>query len=44
MRDAELGICIRNWIAKVWPFDKVAYPSRDMSWTQWRSLPQRRWD
>jgi hypothetical protein len=44
VRDAELGTRIRNWLANVWPFDKVAYPSRDMTWTQWRSLPQRRWD
>jgi hypothetical protein len=29
---------IKSWIRHEWPFTKVAYPGRDISWTTWKSL------
>ena len=36
--DAILFDTIKEWIAKEWPFKKVAYPGREMSWEDWDSL------
>lgn len=33
--EAEVGKFIRHWIKTEWPFKKVAYPGRDISWKQW---------
>lgn len=43
-RDAELGRLIRAWIATRWPFQSVAYPGRDIAWTEWMQLPLRHWE
>lgn len=32
----------RSWISAAWPFERVAYPGRDVSWEEWRRLPDRR--
>ena len=32
---AEVG----EWIAKEWPFKKVAFPGRNIDWATWRSIP-----
>ncbi len=37
--EQRLYSSVREWIAKNWPFQKVAYPGRDISWDSWRSLP-----
>lgn len=29
---------IKEWILKEWPFKKVAYPGRDISWGEWEIL------
>jgi ketosteroid isomerase-like protein len=29
---------VKGWIAKEWPFRKVAYPGREISWKEWRSM------
>ena len=36
--DAALYAWVRNWIAKDWPFAKVAYPGRSVDWKTWDSL------
>jgi hypothetical protein len=28
---------VRRWIADDWPFDAVAYPGRDIDWSEWQS-------
>lgn len=26
---------LRDWVADAWPFDRVAYPGRDIPWAEW---------
>lgn len=33
--DAELYAWAKDWIAKEWPFAKVAYPGRSIDWAEW---------
>jgi hypothetical protein len=30
---------VKEWIAKEWPFKKVAFPGRDIEWEVWRAIP-----
>ncbi|WP_205619665.1 GNAT family N-acetyltransferase [Eudoraea adriatica] len=36
--DAILFNSVREWIEKDWPFQKVAYPGREISWEDWKVL------
>ncbi|HNR09103.1 MAG TPA: hypothetical protein PKM27_17415 [Saprospiraceae bacterium] len=36
--DSILFDSVKQWIAKKWPFKKVAYPGREINWEAWRSL------
>lgn len=46
-RQSELGsgledrlyAAVRAWMAKEWPFKKVAFPGRDVAWETWRKIP-----
>jgi len=29
---------VKKWIAEKWPFKKVAYPGREISWDKWNKL------
>jgi hypothetical protein len=40
--DAELQAWVMQWMAKDWPFAKVAYPGRTISWEQWDALVPRK--
>ena len=31
---------VKGWIAKKWPFKKVAYPSREIDWKTWQDVPE----
>lgn len=33
--DEAIDSHIRNWISEAWPFTSVAYPGRDIPWTEW---------
>lgn len=33
--DDQLGTAFRTWLAKDWPFKHVAYPGRDIAWSDW---------
>lgn len=33
--DGEIESHIREWISESWPFLEVAYPGRDIPWTEW---------
>ena len=35
----RLYASVRSWIANHWPFQKVAFPGRDIAWDTWRSIP-----
>jgi hypothetical protein len=37
----RLGAAFRAWIAKDWPFGRVAYPGRDIPWNDWPASPAR---
>jgi hypothetical protein len=37
--EARLYAAVREWIAKEWPFKKVAYPGREIDWATWQSIP-----
>jgi len=34
--DEHLFETVKNWISDKWPFEKVAYPGREISWAEWR--------
>ena len=36
--DEHLFQSVKTWLAEHWPFKKVAYPGREISWEEWRSL------
>jgi hypothetical protein len=36
--DAELYAWVQAWVAKEWPFARVAYPGRAIAWGQWDAL------
>ncbi|MGC9342483.1 MAG: hypothetical protein ACP5E3_07280 [Bacteroidales bacterium] len=33
--DPVLFSIVKEWIEKDWPFEKVAYPGREINWTEW---------
>lgn len=33
--DAQLYAWVQTWVAKDWPFAKVAYPGRAIAWDEW---------
>ena len=35
-RDVELGNALRRWLREVWPFKRLAFPGRDVTWADWR--------
>ncbi len=37
--DQELESAVRRWLTDAWPFTRVAYPGRDMPWSEWDALP-----
>lgn len=39
--EKELEAVVRRWISEVWPFASVAYPGRDIPWTEWEVRPER---
>ena len=34
----ELFEVTQRWIKESWPFDRVAYPGRDIDWDTWNAL------
>lgn len=38
--DPILFQTVKKWIAEEWPFEKVAYPGRDIDWQAWRSVTE----
>ena len=39
--DEELFAFVKNWIAKEWPFKRVAYPKREIAWDEWSEMPDK---
>ena len=40
-RDESLYLFVREWLANDWPFTRVAYPGREISWDKWHELSGR---
>ncbi len=40
--ERDLEQAVKRWISEAWPFARVAYPGRDISWKEWETLPDRR--
>ncbi|MCP4310407.1 MAG: GNAT family N-acetyltransferase [Bacteroidetes bacterium] len=38
--DAVLFESVRQWISEEWPFKKVAYPGREITWEEWESISE----
>jgi hypothetical protein len=36
--ESMLYAAVREWLAKEWPFKKVAFPGRDIDWDTWREI------
>ena len=38
--DAHLVEAVRGWLASdAWPWQKIAFPGRDVSWAEWDAMP-----
>ena len=37
--ESRLLSAVKEWLSKEWPFKKVAFPGRDISWEDWRKIP-----
>ena len=37
--ESRLLSAVRDWLAKEWPFKKVAFPGRDIDWEAWDKIP-----
>lgn len=37
--EARLHAAVKEWISGAWPFKKVGFPGRDISWDAWRAIP-----
>lgn len=37
-REAQLLGVVRAWLEREWPFNRVAYPGRALTWACWRKL------
>jgi hypothetical protein len=37
--EVRLLSAVKEWLAKEWPFKKVAFPGRDISWEDRRKIP-----
>ena len=37
--DPEVEAWFRPWVDKVWPFKRVAWPGRDITWDEWAAMP-----
>lgn len=38
----RLYAAVKDWIARDWPFETVAFPGRGMMWEAWRAIPDER--
>jgi hypothetical protein len=37
--ESRLYAAVREWVAREWPFKRVAFPGRDIDWETWRAIP-----
>jgi hypothetical protein len=34
----KLGVFLRQWLRDAWPFQRPAFPGRDVPWQEWKAL------
>ncbi len=39
--EAKLYQDMKAWVSKAWPFEKVAWPGKDIPLAEWRALPKK---
>jgi hypothetical protein len=37
--ETRLYSAVKEWVAKEWPFTRVAYPGREIDWDAWKAIP-----
>jgi hypothetical protein len=37
--ETRLHAAVKEWVAKEWPFQSVAYPGREIAWEDWEAIP-----
>lgn len=37
--EAQLDADFRRWLGEAWPFARVAFPGRDIPWSEWSAQP-----
>lgn len=37
----RLYLLVQTWLTDNWPFKRVAFPGRDISWQEWRQMPNK---
>lgn len=40
--ETELEATLKQWLSERWPFEKVAFPGKDIAWADWKELEERR--
>ena len=38
VRESEFKQLLGNWLTTAWPFERIAYPGRDIPWPAWQAL------
>jgi hypothetical protein len=38
--EGALEKAVRRWVSEEWPFEKVIYPGRDLTFEEWEALPE----
>ena len=37
--ETRLYAAVKEWISRAWPFQRAAFPGRDITWDAWRAIP-----
>ncbi|HSG88050.1 MAG TPA: hypothetical protein VLA56_02480 [Pseudomonadales bacterium] len=37
--EQRLEAAVKAWLAREWPFERVAFPGRDIAWADWNAIP-----
>ncbi len=40
--EVRLYQAVRQWLGECWPFERVAFPGREIPWDEWKAIPTER--
>ena len=40
--ELRLHAAVKEWVARVWPFESVGFPGRDIAWDAWTAIANER--